>query len=114
MYLLFTNIVNLVVIVLIHFNILSMLFPTQMNIDPKTVTRRTLLSVFMDSLNDCPGDENYMSENEVRYKIFIDSSEDGSVIHMLFSLGILDRQQTRVYVCSDFPGDNQTQKVLYL
>ena len=68
--------------------------------------------VLKDSLKDRPSQEGqYMSENEVRYKLIIDPSEDDSLIRLLFSLGILDRQNTRMYVCSDFPGDSQIQKV---
>ena len=52
-----------------------------------------------------------MSENEVRYKLIIDPSEDDSLIRLLFSLGVLARENTRMYVCSDFPGDSQIQKV---
>ena len=51
------------------------------------------------------------AENEVRYKLIIDPSEDGSLVRLLFSSGVLQRENTRVYVCSDFPGDAQVQKV---
>lgn len=49
--------------------------------------------------------------NEVRYKLIIDPSEDDSLIRFLFSFNVLDRANTRMYVCSDFPGDGQMQKV---
>ena len=55
--------------------------------------------------------EEFGSENEMRYKLIIDSSEDGSLIRLLFSTGVLVRKKTRVYMCSDFPGDAQLQKV---
>ena len=77
-----------------------------------SVQRRSILTVLKDSLGDRPSqDGRDMSENEVRYKLIIDPSEDDSLIRLLFSLGVLDRQNTRMYVCSDFPGDSQIQKV---
>lgn len=51
------------------------------------------------------------SENEMRYKLIIDSSEDGSLARLFFSTGVLERDKTRIYMCSDFPGDAQLQKV---
>ncbi len=44
--------------------------------------------------------------NEVRYKLIIDPSEDDSLVRLLFTQGVLKRQNTRVYVCSDFPEDS--------
>ena len=82
-----------------------------MNFDYNSVQKRNILDVLNDSLHDHPQSGKYMSDNEVRYKLIIDPSEDGSLMHLLFSLGVLDRQLTRIYVCSDFPGDSQTQKV---
>ena len=52
-----------------------------------------------------------MAEAEVRYKLIIDSSEDDSLVCLLFSLGVLQRKETRIFVCSNFPGDSQLQKV---
>ena len=94
--------------------LLSYLLTTQMRIDESSVKKRNILSVLKDSLGDHPQDGKYVSENEVRYKIIIDPSEDSSIIHLLFSMGLLDRKYTRIYVCSDFPGDNHTQKVCLL
>ena len=51
------------------------------------------------------------TRNEVRYKLIIDPSEDESIIQLLFMFGILQRENTRSYVCSDFFGDGQLQKV---
>ena len=51
-------------------------------------------------------------ENEMRYKLIIDSSEDNSVVRLLFSTGVLKREKTRMYMCSDFHGDSQLQKVI--
>ena len=76
------------------------------------VQKRSILTVLKDSLQDRPSQDGQdMSENEVRYKLIIDPSEDDSLIRLLFSLGVLDRQNTRMYVCSDFPGDSHIQKV---
>jgi hypothetical protein len=86
-------------------------FLTAMNFDYNSVQKRNILDVLNDSLHDHPQSGKYMSDNEVRYKLIIDPSEDGSLMHLLFSLGVLDRQLTRIYVCSDFPGDSQTQKI---
>ena len=78
----------------------------------ESVQKRSILTVLKDSLKDSPSQDGQdMSENEVRYKLIIDPSEDDSLIRLLFSLGVLDRQNTRMYVCSDFPGDSQIQKV---
>ena len=83
-----------------------------MQMDYDRVQKRSILTVLKDSLKDCPSqDSQDMSENEVRYKLIIDPSEDDSLIRLLFSLGVLDRLNTRMYVCSDFPGDSQIQKV---
>ena len=85
---------------------------SQMGCPYNTVQKRSILAVLKDSLNDRPSQDGQdMAENEVRYKLIIDPSEDDSLIRLLFSLGVLDRQNTRMYVCSDFPGDSQIQKV---
>ena len=84
----------------------------QMGCPYDTVQKRSILAVLKDSLQDRPSQDGQdMSENEVRYKLIIDPSEDDSLIRLLFSLGVLDRRNTRMYVCSDFPGDSQIQKV---
>ena len=75
-----------------------------------SVHKRSTLTVLKDSLKDHPEDRKHISESEVRYKLIIDASEDGSIIPLLFSLGVLNRQTTKVYMCSDFPGEFQTQK----
>ena len=50
--------------------------------------------------------------NEVRYKLIIDPSEDESLTRLLFMFGILKFENTRTFMCSDFPGDSQLQKVI--
>ena len=74
------------------------------------VTHRQILDILHASLADRPNDAN-RTENEVRYKLIIDPSEDDSLVRLLFTFGVLDRQNTRVFVCSDFPGDTHLQKV---
>ena len=73
---------------------------------------RGILEVLKDSLEDRPQQQGRdMAEAEVRYKLIIDPSEDDSLIRLLFSFGVLQRKETRMFVCSDFPGDSQLQKV---
>ena len=73
---------------------------------------RGILKVLRDSLDDHPQQQGQdMTEAEVRYKLIIDPSEDDSLIRLLFSFEVLKRKQTRMFVCSDFPGDSQLQKV---
>ena len=79
---------------------------------------RSILEVLKDSLEDHPQQQGRdMAEAEVRYKLIIDPSEDDSLVRLLFSFGVLQRERTRMFMCSDFPGDSQLQKVtvsLYL
>lgn len=73
--------------------------------------KRHILDVLQESMQDRPSSSLDLSENEVRYKLIIDPSEDDSVVRLLFSFGILERSNTHVFVCSDFPGDGQLQKI---
>ena len=68
-------------------------------------------SVISKKKISCKGMRDLSAENEVRYKLLIDTSEDESLIRFLFDFGVLDRSKTRIYVCSSFPGDLQEQKV---
>ena len=77
-----------------------------MNLSTADVRRRDTVQVVKDSLNDTP-----TTEDEVRYKIIIHSSEDDSLVRVLFQHKLLERQNTRIYMCSDFPGDTELQKV---
>ena len=73
---------------------------------------RGILKVLHDSLEDRPQQQGQdMAEAEVGYKLIIDPSEDDSLVRLLFSFGVLQRKDTRMFVCSDFPGDSQLQKV---
>ena len=84
--------------------------------------RRTIVEILQSSLTDKqfvyqPASKRLSSsslddtQNEVRYKLIIDPSEDESVTRLLFMFGILKRENTRTYMCSDFRGDGQLQKV---
>ena len=66
------------------------------------------LTVLKSSLADKP--EDLCFENEVRYKLLIDHSEDESLVRFLFKFGILKRSNCRIYALSKLPGD-RLQKV---
>ena len=51
------------------------------------------------------------AENLIRYKLIIDSSEDQSLVRLLFAFHILNRAETRILSCSKLPGDSESQKV---
>lgn len=98
---------------------------TQVEATLKGLKQRSIIEILRDSLADKP----YVSQtttnkvmpaqssslddtqNEVRYKLIIDPSEDESITRLLFMFGILKRDNTRSYMCSDFLGDGQLQKV---
>ena len=82
--------------------------PSQVHSSPDKVEPRNILQVLHSSLSDHAISG---AENEVRYKLIIDPSEDGSLVRLLFSSGVLQRENTKVYVCSNFPGDVQLQRV---
>ena len=69
---------------------------------------RSVREVLKDSLEDRPQQKGWdMAEAEVRYKLIIDPSEDDSLVRLLFSFGVLKREETHVFMCSDFPGNNK-------
>ena len=70
------------------------------------VQRRSILDILRASLADKPQDGD-----EVRYKLIIDSSEDSSLLRLLFAFEVLKYENTRTYVCSDFPGDSHQNMV---
>ena len=73
------------------------------------VKQRGVLEVLKESLADHPKDLS--AENEVRYKLIIDSSDDESLVRLLFSIGVLNRRSTRIYVCTKFLGDTDSAEV---
>ena len=78
---------------------------------PGDVPKRKILEILQDSMRDCPQVMQDLTENDVRYKLIIDPSEDDSLVHLLFSMGVLMRDNTRMFVCSNFPGDGELQKI---
>ncbi len=79
--------------------------------------QRNVLEILKSSLSDRADfdtdDVHNIIQNEVRYKLIIDPSEDDSLVRLLFTHGVLQRDQTRVYIVSDFHKDNQL-KVLVI
>ena len=76
----------------------------------ENVQVRSIFHIIKDSLKDCPSSDvnevHASIQTEVRYKLIIDPSDDDSLVRLLFKYGILKRDQTRLYICSDFPGDS--------
>jgi len=77
------------------------------------VTYHSTCSILKESLNDqaysSETSDQFSVQSDVRFKMIIDSSEDGSLLRLLFSFKVLDRERTHVYVCSNFPGDKHLQ-----
>ena len=85
---------------------------TKVQSNMKEVKCRHILEVLKDSLKDRPQQQDKkVAEVVVRYKLIIDPSEDDSLVRLLFSFGVLQRNKTHIFMCSDFPGDTQLQKV---
>lgn len=91
-----------------------------MNADYSCIQYRNVLDIIQDSVEDLPMKEKYssvmkncndsesgMTNHEVRYKLIIDSSEDDSAVRLLLAYGILDRVNTRMFVCSEFPEESK-------
>ena len=86
--------------------------PSSHDAQNKFTGKQTALS--HDNQNDITGQQTasgHDTQNEVRYKLIIDPSEDESITRLLFMFGILKRENTRTYICSNFLGDGQLQKV---
>jgi len=77
------------------------------------VIYHSTLNILKESLKDrvysSETSDQFSIQSDVRFKMIIDSSEDGSLLRLLFSFKVLDREHTRVYVCSNFPGDKHLQ-----
>lgn len=71
----------------------------------------SILHVMKKSLDDLSIRESNSihssAQSEVRYKLIIDCSEDNSLVRLLFKHGMLRRENTRIYICGDFPGDKE-------
>ena len=91
--------------------------PFQLGIHSNNVCHRSVLGILKNSLQDCTlsetDDVHTSVQSEVRYKLIIDPSEDDSLVRLLFSHGVLERENTRLYICSDFPGDSQMRVSTY-
>ena len=78
---------------------------------------RNVLEIMHDSFKDLPTADMKKSgsqsgeigilNHEVRYKLIIDSSEDDSAVRVLFAYGILGKQNSRMFVCSEFPEESK-------
>ena len=90
-------------------SLLQMVMADEHPVNLSNLQQHSILDVLGESLKD--HSEREEGENEVRYKLIIDPSEDSSMVRLLFRFGVLQRDNTRIYVCSNFPGDNQLQKV---
>ena len=90
----------------------SLMDPDEISISSAGTNRVTRSRSFSPRDNTNSNDVKDLSaENEVRYKLLIDTSEDESLVRFLFDFDVLDRSKTRIYVCSSFPGDLPEQKV---
>ena len=90
-------------------SLLQMVTDDKRPVNLADVKQRSILTILKDSLKDSAKGER--GKNEVRYKLIIDPSEDSSVVRLLFRFGVLQRSNTRIYICSNFPGDNELHKV---
>ena len=110
----------------LHFVICTYFLYVQMEAKVDDLKKRNVIEILKCSLHDnqLPSGHDTQSEvagkqtalsydtqNEVRYKLIIDPSEDESITQLFFMFGILKRKNTRTYICSDFHGDGQLQKV---
>lgn len=88
-------------------------FPLQLNIPEEKVHRRNTLEVIRSSTEErgkvIRDSRHGWVRIESRYKLIIDPSEDESLVRLLFSYNILPEGKTRVFICSDFPSDQQSE-----
>lgn len=77
--------------------------------------RRSILDMVSESIHDIPLNDknnwkqsqgNY-TENNIRYKLIIDNSEDDSAVRYLLTSGVLDQCCTSMVACSDFPEESR-------
>ena len=96
------------------FTSVAELFLSEMDESIERLKKRNMITILKDSLQEksltqCGDDEG--AEAEVRYKLIIDTSEDDSMARLLFQHGVLKKASTRIFSCSDFPNDDEMQKV---
>ena len=99
-----------------EFESISRTFLQAIGVEFREVRQRDILEVLNDSILDRPltnrqGQYQDLAENEVRYKLIIDSSQDESLMCLLLAVGVLERENTRIYTCSNFRGDSQLQQI---
>lgn len=80
-----------------------------MKLKPENIKKRSLIKILQSSFT--PEHRNLSSENQTRYKLLIDSSEDQSIIRLLFKFDVLERKSTKIISCSKLPGDGESLKV---
>jgi hypothetical protein len=94
-----------------NFRELCQIFFEEIDVPVEKLHFSHILSILKNSLADhisTEGDDVHNSiQSEVRYKLIIDPSEDDSLVRLLFTYEVLKRNNTRLYICSDFPGDRQ-------
>ena len=87
-----------------------------MDVSYDQLYHRNIIEIMSESFIDVPSNEpkgndadkdyvNY-TENNVRYKLIIDNSEDDSVVRHLLTCGVLDQRRTQMVACSDFPEES--------
>ena len=98
-----------------RFSFVADLFLSEMGHSIEQFERRNIIKILKDSLQEkslahCGDNEG--AEAVVRYKLIIDASEvHDSMARLLFQNGVLEKASTRIFSCSDFPGDDEIQKV---
>jgi hypothetical protein len=76
--------------------------------------KRNIFEILKESFADLPrimsNDDSIepegLSEHGVRYKLIIDNSEDDSAVRYLFACGMLEKEKTQMFACSDFPEES--------
>ena len=99
-----------------NFRSIAETFLKQMNcsLPLNSLKQRNTIEVLRESLADvslAQSRENEDIEAEVRYKLVIDTSDDDSMVRLLFKYNVLDQSSTRTFTCSSFPGDGEIQRV---
>ena len=66
---------------------------------------KSVLEIVDQSLKDLPSSNSQTKsrpEYTVRYKLIVDTSEDDSAVRYLFACGVLNKQETQMFACSEF------------
>uniref|UniRef100_A0A1X7UCD1 RING-type domain-containing protein n=1 Tax=Amphimedon queenslandica TaxID=400682 RepID=A0A1X7UCD1_AMPQE len=91
------------------FSSIVQVFFKAINFNPENVKKQSLIQLLQSSFRNT--DRDLSSENQVRYKLLIDSSEDQSLVRLLFRFDIFRRDATKILSCSRFPFDDNSQKL---